>query len=94
MLGGWEVLSRPGFTHSALAFAFYFVVAILRLTPSDFSFAGHRTPGQSLSAPPPDPWTPLPRPPRHTQRLEDDISSPPRPPASPSLASPNPISKA
>lgn len=91
MLGGWEVLSRPDSAHSAFAFAFHFVVAILRLAPSNFSFAGHRTPGQSVSAPPPDARTPTPRPPRHTQCWKMTF---PHPRGPPSLISLNPISKA
>lgn len=65
-LGGWVVLSRPDYTHSASAFAFHFVVVILHLTPSNFYFVGHWTLGQSVSAPPPDPRPPTLRPPRHT----------------------------
>lgn len=64
-LGGWVVLSRPDYTHSAFAFAFHFVV-ILHLTLFNFYFVGHWTLGQSVSAPPPDPWSPTLRPPRHT----------------------------
>lgn len=62
--------------------------------PCNFSCAGHRTPGQSVSAPPPDPRTPTPRPPRHTQRLKMTFPHPRGHPPPPSLVTPNPISKA
>lgn len=52
-LGGWEGAVKARL-HTNTAFAFHFAVAILRLTPSNFSFAGQRTLGQSVSAPPPD----------------------------------------